>query len=476
MKTLHRDLQYINPNDISYDKNNPRGLSESRIKNNPQFNKLVSSIKQYGILEPLIVKSDDLNSTKYVLIDGERRWRAAIESGQDDVPVLVAKDDTDGRILAYQVHMLRENWDKTAETTAIKKIISDLKSENPVITDAEIKQKTKEITAHKSHELADILKLIKYDDETIKKVMAKELNMSYLVQIETSFVVPLKKLYPDVNNKYGEDKIRKILIQKALDGKLVNTRFLMDKFKKFVFADTKHKEQIKGLLLNFLEKKKKSIKETYDEYENISGRNKITGLQKQQRQRKAGRVTEKKAVVTETFSPKSIKVTKKQQTLISDIRDRFEKIGSSFTKEENEYIAEALFCLEKHCFKAATLMAWSSGISRILKYVGNSLSDFNSSSQTMFSNQKSVWKHFSKGFQKSATSVEDIRVNSNDIQLLCYLAFKKIISSTQFNKLHANYKTRCDCAHPTDIELSPNEATAIFENIYNLVLNNSNLK
>ena len=475
MKTLHRDLQYINPNDISYDKNNPRGLSESQIKNNPQFNKLVSSIKQYGILEPLIVKSDDSNSKKYVLIDGERRWRASIESEQDEVPVLVAKDDTDGRILAYQVHMLRENWDKPAETTAIKKIISDLKSVNPAITDAEVKQKIEEITAHKSHELADILKLIKYDDETIKKVIANGLKMSYLVQIEASFVVPLKKLYPEVNNKYGEDKIRKILIQKALDGKLVNTRFLMDKFK-FVFADTKHKEQIKGLLLNFLEKKKKSIKETYGEYESISGRIKKTGLQKQQRQKKAGPLSGRKAAVGDTFSPKSLKVTKKQQTLISDIRDRFEKIGSSFTKEENEYIAEALFCLEKHCFKAATLMAWSSGNSRILKYVGNSLSDFNSASQTMFNNSKSVWKHFSKGFQKNATSVEDIRVNSNDIQLLCYLAFKKIISSTQFNKLHANYKTRCDCAHPTDIELSPNEATAIFENIYNLVLNNPKLK
>ena len=158
-------------------------------------------------------------------LDGERRWRASIESEQDEVPVLVAKDDTDGRILAYQVHMLRENWDKPAETTAIKKIISDLKSANPAITDAEIKQKIEEITAHKSHELADILKLIKYDDETIKKVIANELNMSYLVQIEASFVVPLKSFYPEVNNKYGEDKIRKILIQKALDGKLVNTRF-----------------------------------------------------------------------------------------------------------------------------------------------------------------------------------------------------------------------------------------------------------
>ena len=74
MKTLHRDLQYINPNDISYDKNNPRGLSESQIKNNPQFNKLVASIKQYGILEPLIVKSDDSKLKKYVLT----RWRASL--------------------------------------------------------------------------------------------------------------------------------------------------------------------------------------------------------------------------------------------------------------------------------------------------------------------------------------------------------------------------------------------------------------
>ena len=478
MRTLHRDLQYINPNDIAYDKNNPRGLSESQIMNNLQFSKLVSSIKKYGILEPLIVKSDESNPSKYVLIDGERRWRASLESELEEVPVLVAKDDTDGRILAYQVHMLRENWDKPSETKAIKKIMSDLKSEKPTITDAEIKQRIEEITAHKPHELADILKLIKYDDETIKKVIANELNMSYLVQIEASFISPLKRFYPEVNNKYGEDKIRNILIQKALDGKLVNTRFLMDKFK-VVFANTKHKDEIEKLLFKFLEKKNKSIKETYDEYESAIGQGKKSDKQKQQMitkktKQKTTNVS-KKAEVSDTFSPRSIKVTKKQQTLIGDVRTKIERIGSSFSKNEYDYISEAIFCLEKHCFKAATLMIWSSGISRILKIISSDIADFNKSSKTMYDGPKSVWKYFSKSFLKNASTVEDIRVNSNDIQLLCYLVFKGIITSTQFNKLQANYKTRCDCAHPTDIDLSPNETISIFENIYNLIFNNPKL-
>lgn len=213
MDTLHRKLYYINPADISFDKNNPRGLTEKQIINAPQFAVLVSSIKKYGILEPLIVKKDELNNAKYILIDGERRLRAALESERTEVPVLTADGDTDGRILAYQVHMLREDWDKPAETKAIKKIINDLKSEDPNITDEQIKQKIIEITAHKQHDLSDILKLIKYDDEIIKQAISKKLNMSYLVQIESSFINPLRRHYLDIYNKYGEEKIRRILIE-----------------------------------------------------------------------------------------------------------------------------------------------------------------------------------------------------------------------------------------------------------------------
>ena len=476
MGTLHRQLQYINPQDIAFDKDNPRGLTEDQIVNDPNFKKLKSSIEEYGILEPVIIKKDESNEAAYVLIDGERRLRAALAADQKEVPSLIAKDDTDGRILAYQVHMLRNNWDKAAETKAIKKLIGDLRNENPSITEDAIKAKLIKITAHKDHELNDILELIKYDDHIIESVISKQLNMSYLVQIERSFINPLKRHYDGIVTAYGEDNIRRILIQKAIDGNLVNTRFLMDKFK-VVFADEMgRKDKISKILISFLGAKNKSIQKSLDEYSNLD----------KHRERKAVK-TPKKAVTSKTalakkesqveiFSYKKIRVTKKQLTSIEDIRANYEKIGTSYSEEENEYIAEALFCLEKHCFKAATLMIWSSGISRILNYIGSNLADFNKATTNMIANPTNVYKYIAKNFMKGAGSVDDIRLNSNDRHVISFIYFKNFITETQCKKLFSDYSTRCDCAHPTDIKISPNQAISIFENIYDLILNNPKIK
>lgn len=477
MSTLRRELEYVNPNAISFDQNNPRGLTEKQIIDEPYFAILVSSIEKYGILEPLIVKKDESNTSAFILIDGERRLLAALASKQTEVPILVADGDTNGRILAYQVHMLRKDWDKPAETKAIKKIINDLKKENPNITDEEIKQKIIEITAHKPHDLSDILKLIKYDDKIIEAAISKELNMSYLVQIESSFINPLKKHYPDIYNKYGEDGIRQILIGKAIDGKLVNTRFLMDRFK-VVFNNTDKKAKIEKILINFLDKKKQSIMETLKEYEALG---KPIKKKEEKIEKKGVLKTNKgaKATIdrtTDTFAYKQIKITKKQQTSLADIRLSFENIGNSFSKEENAYIAEALYCLEKHCFKASTLMIWSAGVSRILDYIDNDIAAYNKAAADMSVKPKTVYRYLSRNFQRNATTLDEIRTNCNDRQLLSYLLYKKILTETQCKKLISDYGTRCDCAHPTDIEMSANQAISIFENVYDLIFSNGNLR
>lgn len=473
MKRLHKKLHLLNPKEISFSPDNPRGLSKEQIINTPQFEKLVFSIKDHGVLEPLIVKRDAMKVNEFFLIDGERRLRASIKAKQNEVPALVAKDDTDGRILAYQVHMLRENWDKAAETKAIKKIISDLKNKNPDIMDKEIRREIEEITSHTPHEIDDLLRLIRFDDKIIEKVIRNELNMSYLIHIDANFVRPLRAHYPDILKKYGEEKIREILIQKALDNKLVNTRFLMDKFKK-VFNDTKNKEEIEKLLMKFIEKENLSIQKIYDDYESL-----IKGAKKEAktpRKKTKRKTTSKKTDIPNTFSPKSIKVTKKQQILISDVRGKVESIGSSFSETELRYIEEAVFCLETHCFKAATLMIWSSGIERILEFVKKDFGDFNRATTSMKRNKTSVWKHFADNFQRNVTSKEDFMFRSNDLHLLCYLAYKKIISVPRFHDLRAHYQTRCNCAHPTDIDLAPNNVVSIFENIYDYIFNNQKLK
>ncbi len=478
MIKLHRELHFIDPQAILFDKDNPRGLTEEQIVNDPDFIKLKSSIESYGILEPLIIRKDEFDNDAFVLIDGERRLRAALAADQKEIPALVARDDTDGRILAYQIHMLRDNWGKAAETKAVKKLIGDLQKDNPAITEDEIRTKLIEITAHKDHELDDILHLIKYDDHIIESVIGKQLKLSYLVQIERSFINPLKKHYPEISTEYGEENIRNIVIQKAIDGKLGNTRFLMDKFK-VVFANDKGKKgQINKILTSFLGKKNKSIEESLEEYSNLdnsSGRKAVNvKVSKKVTVNKA--TLAKNSELVETFSYKRIRVSRKQLTSIEDIRTNYEKIGTSYSEEENAYIAEALYCLEKRCYKAATLMIWSSGISRILKLISSNLSDYNKATADMIASPKTVYKYIAKNFLKNASSIEDIRINSNDRQVISYIYYKKILTETQCKKLFNDYSTRCDCAHPTDINISPNLAITIFENIYDLILNNARLK
>lgn len=466
MEKIHPKLEQISPAKISFDPHNPRGLTENQIVSTPEFNKLLSSIKDHGVLVPLIIKPNEIETSSYILIDGERRLRAAKKADLNEVPALLAKDDADARVLAYHAHMLFENWGKTAETKAIKRIIEDLKSKNSTITDSDIKKELKQITAHTDYELSDIMKLCNYDEDIIDMVVSGNLSMSYLVQIESSFISPLKRNYPDISARYGEDKIRKLLITKALDGKLVKTRFLMEEFK-VVFNDKEHKGDIEKLLTSFLDKKTESIKTTLEEYKNL-----LSPKKKKIKEPEAEKKTKKESV----FEYKSIKVSKEQQTLMHDVRIKFEKIGSSFSDEEREYIAEALHCLEQHCFKAATLMIWAAGVSRILMHIGKNLTDFNKATGAMVASPAPVYKHFAGNFQKNVKTIDEVRVYSNDRQLFSYLYHKKMISGTDCTKLFANYKTRCECAHPTDITLSPNDVIAIFDNIYGLVFSNPSLK
>jgi len=471
MKSLQKKLTYISPNLISFDANNPRGEKEHQIITDPEFHKLVASIKVYGVLEPLIVKKHPEENGKFMLIDGERRLRAAIKvsvSEKSTVPVLIAKDDADGRILAYQVHILRKNWGKAAETKSIKTIISDLKQKYSTLTEKEITKRLKSITAHTDTQIADLQKLIKYDNTVIEKVLSDQIDMSHLIQNEASFISPLKRKYPALFVKYGEDNLRKVLIEKVEDGFIVGTRYLMDIFRD-VFADDTNKKEIETLLDGFLSEKNKALKDVYASWEKLNPKGKkrkpVSSKKKKEKKQKSVKV------LGNNF--KAIKLTPKQESTLENIRKRYEGIGKKLTGEENEYIAEGLYCLEHNCVKAAVTMIWAAGISKIIDYISNNISDFNSVSSVMGRLRSEPYR-FINNYKCNIASGDDLR-DGKDWQLLYYLLYKKIISKTELNKLKTAYNTRCDCAHPTDINLSISEVITIHENIFKLIFTNSKL-
>ena len=302
MAYLQRRLHYLDPKNISFDINNPRGETPNQIITDKAFGRLVNSIKEFGVLEPLIVRKNGKKGKDYILVDGERRLRAAVKVKIKEVPTLIASDEINGRILAYQVHKLRKDWSSITETKSIKTIIEEIKESDPTISDRDLKKKIREITNSSTHEISDIMRLIKYDENIIKMVIEKELLMSSLVQIDSSFVTKIKNYYPEILQKYDEHRIRHILAEKAAKGLLGGTRYLMDSFKE-VFKEKGHHEEIKDLLLGFLRRKSENIKKTYSTFEKIIS---PTEKSKSKKKTKKAKKTKKKKSTKATRVPDEI--------------------------------------------------------------------------------------------------------------------------------------------------------------------------
>lgn len=508
MENLKTKLDQFDPALIDFDQFNPRGESEETIINDESFPGLIDSIKQYGILEPIIIKSNPIDSNRFILVDGERRLRAAKSIKLKHIPSLLIENGIDGKILAYHVHMLRKQWGKAAETKSIKRIINEIENSTPNLNENEIKKKIKEITKTKQSRINDLYILIKYEDKYIDLVAEEKLDISYLIQGQTSFVNRVTNKFPEILVEFPENKIRSIIAEKSINKLVPGTRYWMDTFRD-VFTFEKEKVQIRQILIEFLEERSVSADTTFKKFEKI--RDATISLEKDNVSSPEGRIMKRtifrngvdssKSSIP-SITPSSLKdhnqnslsgktkksandnpleyspiiLTKQQQTSIKDIRPKFDKISKSFTSDEKGYIAEAIRCLEMQCFKASVLMIWATGISRILTLISKDLNDFNTKSLEMKTKNTSFYKHHSQSFQITASNIEDIRHSSKDIQLLCFLTFKNIITESQFKKLKANYDTRNDCAHPTTIDLKVNETVAIFENVLDLLINNPLLK
>jgi len=84
---------------------------------------LTESIKQHGILQPLLVRT--LPDDKYELVAGERRYRAAMAAGLDEVPVVIRSlSDEDALALALIENLQRENLNPVEETEGILQLLA----------------------------------------------------------------------------------------------------------------------------------------------------------------------------------------------------------------------------------------------------------------------------------------------------------------------------------------------------------------
>ena len=123
---------------------------------------LSDSIKQFGVLQPLLVRK---RKDYYEIIAGERRWRAAKLAGVKEVPV-IEKEYTDQEILEIGLieNIQRENLNPIEEAIAYKRLLEEFKLKQDEVAERVSKSRTAVTNSMRLLKLSDKVQQMIVDD------------------------------------------------------------------------------------------------------------------------------------------------------------------------------------------------------------------------------------------------------------------------------------------------------------------------
>ena len=123
---------------------------------------LSDSIKQFGVLQPLLVRK---RKDYYEIIAGERRWRAAKLAGVKEVPV-IEKEYTDQEILEIGLieNIQRENLNPIEEAIAYKRLLEEFNLKQDEVAERVSNSRTAETNSKRLPKLSDKVQQMIIDD------------------------------------------------------------------------------------------------------------------------------------------------------------------------------------------------------------------------------------------------------------------------------------------------------------------------
>jgi len=90
------------------------------------LNDLVNSIKERGVIQPIIVRKSNTDNSKYEIIAGERRWLAAQKAGLNEIPVVLTDaDDLKSLEFAIVENVQRHDLNPLEEAQGYKRLIDE---------------------------------------------------------------------------------------------------------------------------------------------------------------------------------------------------------------------------------------------------------------------------------------------------------------------------------------------------------------
>lgn len=163
---------------------------------------LSDSIKQFGILQPLLVRK---RKDYYEIIAGERRWRAAKMAGVKEIPVII-KDYSEQEIIEIGLieNIQRENLNPIEEAMAFKKLLEEFHLKQDEVAERVSKSRTA---------VTNSMRLLKLDDKVQQMIIDDMISTGHARAL---LAIDDKKQQYELANKIFDEKLSVREIEKLV--------------------------------------------------------------------------------------------------------------------------------------------------------------------------------------------------------------------------------------------------------------------
>ena len=223
MSNLHQNSVFF----IEIDKIKPNPFQPRREFEEAKLKDLSDSIRQYGVLQPLVVsriemeKEDGGLATEYELIAGERRLRASKLAGLREVPAIIRVGDDNLMKLELAIieNLQREDLNAVERARAFQKLADEFK-----FTHEQIGQKMGKSRVS----VSNTLRILMLPDEMLNALSAGKINEGHTRPLmmlqdrpEEQTVLFKEILYKKITVREAERMARKIAIEKVRKAELL---------------------------------------------------------------------------------------------------------------------------------------------------------------------------------------------------------------------------------------------------------------
>ena len=212
------NINRLSISDLVSNKFQPRKIFEDS-----NLQDLTNSIKERGIIQPIIVRKSNDDNSKYEIIAGERRWLAAQKAGLHEVPVVITEvDDLKSLEFAIVENVQRNDLNAIEEARGYQRLIEEFSYDQEKVA--------KFIGKSRSH-IANILRLLGLPEAILKLIENKKLSPGHakiLVGLSNAEFVANKIIEKNLSVRQAENfvKIFKIKKQSFKTSKDTNLRAL----------------------------------------------------------------------------------------------------------------------------------------------------------------------------------------------------------------------------------------------------------